>query len=83
MKIETRNVYIADDGKKFDTLEECQSYESGCIGDIERKIVDLIKIRNSYLSRKNRYKANRKIELLRQKTEDFLCLISVKLNVAI
>lgn len=65
MRIETKKIFIADDGKEFDTLEKCQSYESSCIGDIERKIVDLIKIRNSYLSRKNRYKANKHGKLAR------------------
>lgn len=59
MRIETKKVYIADDGEMFDTLEECQSYESSCIGTLERKIVDLTMMRNGDLSLKNRYKANK------------------------
>lgn len=27
MKIKTKKVYISEDGKEFDTIEECQKYE--------------------------------------------------------
>lgn len=59
MEIKTKKIFIADDGKEFDTLEKCQAYESSCIGTLERKIVDLTMMRNSDLSLKNRYKANK------------------------
>lgn len=60
MIIDTKKVFIADDGKEFDTFEICQAYESEhCIGALERKIVDLTKMRNKDLVLKNRYKANK------------------------
>lgn len=60
MTIETRKVYISEDGREFDTLEKCQSYENkNGIGAIERKIVELIQQRNLEISLKNRYKANK------------------------
>lgn len=59
MIIDVKKVFIADDGKEFDTLEKCQAYESSCIGTLERKIVDLTMMRNGDLSLKNRYKANK------------------------
>lgn len=27
MKIKTKKVYISEDGKEFDTIEECKKYE--------------------------------------------------------
>lgn len=66
MKIETKNVYIAADGKEFDTLEECQNYESkSVISVLENKLADLIIRRDTYLSRKNRYKTNKHGKLAR------------------
>lgn len=60
MRIETKKVFIADDGKEFDSPEKCQAYESEyCIGALERKIADLTKMRNNDLVLKNRYKANK------------------------
>ena len=59
MRTETKTIYIAEDGKEFDTLEKCQAYESGCIGTLECKLADLISKRNYDLSLKNRYKANK------------------------
>lgn len=59
MIIDVKKVFIADDGKEFDTFEKCQAYESSCIGTLERKIVDLTMMRNGDLSLKNRYKANK------------------------
>ena len=60
MEIKTKKIFIADDGKEFDTPEECQSYESkSVISALENKLVDLTIKRNTYLSRKNRYKTNK------------------------
>lgn len=59
MEIKSKKIFVADDGKEFDTLEKCQAYESSCIGTLERKIVDLTMMRNCDLSLKNRYKANK------------------------
>lgn len=60
MTIETRKVYISEDGQEFDTLEKCQSYENrNGIGAIERKIAELTQQRNLEISLKNRYKANK------------------------
>lgn len=60
MRTETKTVYIAEDGKEFDTLEKCQKYESeSCISALERRIADLETLRNCDLSLKNRYKANK------------------------
>lgn len=59
MEIKSKKIFVADDGKEFDTLEKCQAYESSCIGTLERKIADLVKIRNNDISLKNRYKANK------------------------
>ena len=60
MTIETRKVYISEDGREFDTLEKCQSYENrNGIGAIERKIAELTQQRNLEISLKNRYKANK------------------------
>ena len=60
MRTETKTVYIAEDGKKFDTLEECQKYESeSCVSSLERRIADLETLRDCDLSLKNRYKANK------------------------
>ena len=60
MTIETRKVYISEDGREFDTLEKCQSYENrNGIGAIERKIVELTQQRELEIALKNRYKANK------------------------
>ena len=60
MKIEMKTVYIAEDGKEFDTLEECQEYESeSCILSLESRIADLETLRDCDISLKNRYKANK------------------------
>lgn len=60
MTIETRKVYISEDGMEFNTLEKCQSYENkNGIGAIERKIAELTHQRNLEISLKNRYKANK------------------------
>lgn len=60
MKIETKKIFIADDGKEFDTLEKCQEYESiNIISALEYKIAELISKREIALSLKNRYKANK------------------------
>lgn len=59
MRIDTKKVFIADDGEEFDTLEKCQAYESSCIGTLESEIVNLTRMRNNDIVLKNRYKANR------------------------
>lgn len=59
MEIKTKKIFVADDGKEFDTLEKCRSYESSCIGTLEREIANLVRMRNSDISLKNRYKANK------------------------
>lgn len=68
MIIDVKKVFIADDGKEFDTFEKCQAYESSCIGTLERKIADLVKIRNNDISLKNRYKANKYGKLAQTET---------------
>lgn len=60
MTIETKKVYISEDGKEFDTFEKCQKYESrNSIEALESKIVELTQQRNLEISLKNRYKANK------------------------
>ena len=60
MTIETKKVYISEDGKEFDTFEDCQTYESkNSIEALESKIVELTHQRNLEVSLKNRYKANK------------------------
>ena len=60
MKIEMKTVYIAEDGKEFDTFEKCQEYESeSYILSLESRIADLETLRDCDLSLKNRYKANK------------------------
>lgn len=60
MTIETRKVYISEDGREFDTLEKCQSYENqNGIDAVRRKIFELTQQRNLEISLKNRYKANK------------------------
>ena len=77
MRTETKTVYIAEDGKEFDTLEKCQAYESGCIGTLERKLVELINKRNYDLSLKNRYKANKHGKLANTEAKlqyEYMCI---------
>ena len=60
MKIETKKVYITDDGKEFGTLEECQNYESKIsLEALTYKIAELKRQRELAISLKNRYKANK------------------------
>lgn len=60
MRTEMKTIYIAEDGKEFDTLEMCQEYENrNGIQALECKLVELISKRNYDLSLKNRYKANK------------------------
>ena len=52
--------YIAEDGKVFNSLEKCQKYESeNWKRIIENKIAELTQQRESAISLKNRYKANK------------------------
>lgn len=77
MRTETKTVYIAEDGKEFDTLEKCQAYESSFIGIYERKLVELINKRNYDLSLKNRYKANKYGKLAKTEAQlqyDYMCI---------
>lgn len=59
MEIKTKKTFIADDGKEFNTFEECRIYEKNCISSLEREIANLVRMRNSDISLKNRYKANK------------------------
>jgi hypothetical protein len=60
MTIETKKVYISEDGKEFDTFEDCQKYESkNSIEALESKIVELTQQRELEIALKNRYKANK------------------------
>lgn len=60
MTIETKKVYISEDGREFDTFEDCQKYESkNSIEALESKIVELTHQRELEISLKNRYKANK------------------------
>lgn len=60
MTIETKKVYISEDGKEFDTFEDCQMYESkNSIKALESKIVELTQQRELEIALKNRYKANK------------------------
>lgn len=77
MRTETKTVYIAEDGKEFDTLEKCQAYESSFIETYERKLVELINKRNYDLSLKNRYKANKYGKLAMTEAQlqyDYMCI---------
>lgn len=77
MRTETKTVYIAEDGKVFDTLEKCQAYESDCIETLECKLVELICKRNYNLSLKNRYKANKHGKLAKTEAQlqyDYMCI---------
>ena len=52
--------YIAEDGRVFSSLEKCQKYESeNGKRIIENKIAELTQQRESAISLKNRYKANK------------------------
>ena len=60
MEIKTKKIYIAVDGTEFNTIEECQEYESNTsISAVEDRLVDLINQQNYDISLKNRYKANK------------------------
>ena len=56
MTIETKKVYISEDGKEFDTIEECQKYEKET--SIE-SLEYLKQQREMDVALKNRYKANK------------------------
>jgi type IV secretory pathway VirB4 component len=77
MRTEMKTIYIAEDGKEFDTLEKCQSYESSCIETLECKLVELISKRNYDLSLKNRYKANKHGKLAKTEAKlqyEYMCI---------
>lgn len=60
MTIETKKVYISEDGREFDTFEDCKKYESkNSVEALESKIVELTHQRELEISLKNRYKANK------------------------
>ncbi len=64
MTIETKKVYISEDGREFDTFEECQKYENkNSIEALESKIAELTTQRELSIAIKNRYKANKWGEL--------------------
>jgi hypothetical protein len=78
MRTEMKTIYIAEDGKEFDTLEMCQEYESrNCIQALECKLVELISKRNYDLSLKNRYKANKHGKLAKTEAKlqyEYMCI---------
>ena len=56
MTIKTKKVYISEDGKEFDTIEECQNYEK----ETSLEALEYLKQqREMYVALKNRYKANK------------------------
>ena len=56
MTIETKKVYISEDGKEFDTIEECQKYEK----ETSLESLEYLKQqREMDVALKNRYKANK------------------------
>ena len=56
MTIETKKVYISEDGKEFDTIEECQKYEK----EASLESLEYLKQqREMDVALKNRYKANK------------------------
>ena len=56
MTIKTKKVYISEDGKEFDTIEECKKYEKET--SIE-SLEYLKQQREMDVALKNRYKANK------------------------
>ena len=64
MTVETRKIYITEDGKEFKTFEQCMAYENrNSIEALESKIVELTTQRELAIAIKNRYKANKWGEL--------------------
>lgn len=56
MTIKTKKVYISEDGKEFDTIEECQKYEK----ESSFEALEYLKQqREMDVALKNRYKANK------------------------
>ena len=56
MTIKTKKVYISEDGKEFDTIEECQNYEK----ETSLEALEYLKQqREMDVALKNRYKANK------------------------
>lgn len=56
MTIKTKKVYISEDGKEFDTIEECQKYEK----EASIEFLECLKQQLEMdVALKNRYKANK------------------------
>ena len=47
MKIKTKKVYISEDGKEFDTIEECKKYEK------ESSLEVLLRQQKDFVYRRN------------------------------